>query len=97
MADFIGSTTGIIKAATDSEKQEFIIATEVGVLHKLQTLNPNKTFYFTKTTPVCTNMKKVTLEKILHVLKTGENEVSVPDYMHKAAGLTLERMLELSK
>lgn len=97
MADYIGSTSGIIKAAAQSEKTEFIIATEIGVLHKLQQQNPDKTFYFTDTAPVCENMKKITLEKILHVLKTGENQAFVAEDQTAAARQTLTRMLELAR
>ena len=73
-ADYIGSTSGIIKYAQDSNNKEFIICTECGVQYKLETTCPDKKFYFTETVPVCKNMKKVFLEKVLHVLKTGENE-----------------------
>ena len=56
-----------------------------------------KKFYFTETTPICRNMKKVTLEKVLHVLKTGENEVFVDDKLREESKKPLERMLELAK
>ena len=97
MADYIGSTSGIIKRATESEGKEFIIGTEVGVAYKLQEQNPDKKFYFPKTTPVCVDMKKITLDKIIHVLKTGENQASVAQEMTAPAAKTLERMLELAK
>lgn len=97
MADFIGSTTGIIQYASSQEQTEFIIATEVGVRYALETKNPEKTFYFPKTTPVCPDMKTITLDKIIHVLKTGENAVHVHDAVASAAGRPLERMLELAK
>ena len=77
LSDFVGSTSEIIAQAGKSDAKEFIICTESGVLYELQKRNPEKKFYFTETTPVCRNMKKVTLEKVLHVLKTGENEVFV--------------------
>ena len=51
----------------------------------------------TETVPVCKNMKKVFLEKVLHVLKTGENEVHVTDETRENAKRPLERMLELAK
>ena len=63
----------------------------------LQKRNPEKKFYFTETTPICRNMKKVTLEKVLHVLKTGENEVFVDDKLREESKKPLERMLELAK
>ena len=97
LADFIGSTTGIIKYASEHPQQEFIIGTENGVLYDLQKKNPGKTFYFPNTTPICPDMKTITLEKIVHVLKTGENSIGVPTEMRAPAGRTLELMLELSK
>lgn len=96
IADYTGSTSGIIDYATKSEKKEFIIGTEIGVEYKLMKNNPDKRFYFPETKPVCRNMKMVTLEKILHVLKTGENEVFVPEEKAAKASKTLERMLELA-
>ncbi len=96
MADYIGSTSGIIKYATESTNTEFIIGTEVGVSYELNRKNPQKTFYFPKTVPVCADMKRVTLDKILHVLKTGENSVHVSTDVASAAGYPLQRMLELA-
>ena len=97
LSDYIGSTAGIIKYAGESACREFIVCTEEGVAYKLQQNNPEKKFYFTKTVPVCPNMKKNTLEKIFHVLKTGENAVHVSDELRKESRKPLERMLELAK
>ncbi len=97
MSDYIGSTSGIIGYAAESDAKEFIICTEVGVKYKLEKDNPDKKFYFTETQPVCTDMKTVTLEKIAHVLKTGENEVFVDEEFARLAKKPLERMLELAK
>ena len=97
LADYIGSTTGIINYAGETDAQEMIICTESGVLYELEKRYPEKKFYFTETLPVCRNMKKVTLEKILHVLKTGENEVFVDDALREESKKPLERMLELAK
>ena len=96
-ADYIGSTSGIIKYAQERDNKELIICTECGVQYKLETTCPDKKFYFTETVPVCKNMKKVFLEKVLHVLKTGENEVNVTDETRENAKRPLERMLELAK
>ena len=75
------------------------ICTEEGVHYKLVQNNPDKHFYYPKTVPVCPNMKKNTLEKVLHVLKTGKNEVHVSDSLRENSKKTflLERMLELGK
>lgn len=97
MADFVGSTSGIIKYATENEGQEFIVATEVGVSYDLQKKNPGKTFYFPKTTPICPDMKTITLDKIIHVLETSENQANLSAEVAATAKLPLERMLELSK
>lgn len=97
LSDYIGSTSGIIDYAAKSDCGEFIICTENGVRHKLEQDNPGKKFYFTETEPVCQDMKTITLEKILHVLKTGDNEVHVSDARRENSRKPLERMLELAK
>ncbi|XCP85463.1 quinolinate synthase NadA [Roseburia hominis] len=97
LSDYIGSTSGIIKYATESDCMEFIICTEEGVAYKLGQNNPEKQFYFTETVPICPDMKKITLEKILHVLKTGENEVHVTEQLRENSRKPLERMLELAR
>lgn len=96
MADYIGSTSGIIDYAAGSEKKAFIIATEAGVLYKLQQKRPDGKFYFADTLPICEGMKKITLEGIIQVLRTGENAVEVEEGLAEPAGNTLKRMLELA-
>ena len=95
-ADYIGSTAGIINRAGETDDKEFIVCTECGVLYEMQKRYPDKKFYFTETEPVCQNMKKVTLEKVLHVLKTGDNEVQIDEELRVKAKKPLERMLELA-
>lgn len=97
ISDYIGSTSGIIRYATESEEKEYIICTEEGVSYKLCQNNPEKKFYFPKSVPTCPNMKKNSLEKILHVLETGENEVQITEELREASVKPLERMLELAK
>ncbi len=97
LADYIGSTTGIIKYASSSDKKEFIIGTEIGVRYELEKQNPDKKFYFTKTLPICHDMKKITLEKILHVLMKEDAIVHVSEDQADAAKKTLTRMLDLAK
>ena len=96
IADYIGSTTGILKQAAASNAKEFIIATEIGVRYELEKQNPKKTFYFPKTEPVCMDMKKITLDGILHVLRTGENGAAVAANIAEPSKATLNRMLELA-
>lgn len=96
-SDYIGSTSGIIKYVSESGGREFIVCTETGVRWKLEKDNPGKKFYFTKTEPVCPGMKRNTLEKVLQVLKTGENAVEVDTKLRELSKKPLERMLELAK
>lgn len=97
LSDYIGSTSGIISYVGKSDCKEFIICTENGVRYELEKQNPDKKFYFTKTEPVCRDMKQITLEKIAHVLETGENEVQVEETLREESQKVLERMLELAK
>lgn len=96
MSDYVGSTSGIIKYAGRSSAEEFIVCTENGVRYELEKRYPHKRFYFTQTEPVCRDMKLITLEKVLHVLKTGENEMNVTGNVREEAKKPLERMLELA-
>ena len=97
LADYIGSTSGIIDYATNSDAKEFIICTEMGVLHQLTLKNPDKKFYSVGIRLFCPNMKKVTLEKVRDVLINENNAVAVSDEVRKKAGIPLARMLELAK
>lgn len=97
LADYVGSTSGIIKYATESEEKEFIICTEEGVSYELAQKNPDKKFYFTDTLPICPDMKLVTLKKVLHVLKTGDNEVHMESELIEKTRQPLNKMLELAK
>ena len=97
LADYIGSTSGIISYATKSDCQEFIICTEVGVRYQLEKQNPEKHFYFTEKEPVCEDMKLITLEKILEVLEQEENTVQISDELRTHSGKPLEKMLELAR
>lgn len=96
LADYIGSTSGIIAYATANPAEEFIVCTEIGVDHELKKRNPGKKFYFPKTEPVCHDMKSITPEKILQVLKTGANKVSVDESLRESSKKPLEMMLELT-
>ena len=97
MADYIGSTSGIINYATNSEKTEFIIGTENGVFYELKKKNPGKKFYPLSEKGICQDMKTITLTKILNVLKNEENEVFVSDEVRQKAMRPLERMLALAE
>ena len=97
MSDYVGSTSGIIKYAGESSADEFIICTENGVIAELEKRYPDKKFYFIDPVPVCGDMKLITLEKILHVLKTGENEVTLDEGLREKSEKPLKEMLKLAK
>ena len=97
-ADYIGSTAGIISYAEQSDAQEFIILTVVGVLYELERrcTGTGKRFYFPATTPRCVNMDMISLEKVAACLETGAGAVlpSEDAARDAQAKLTLDRMLE---
>ena len=97
LSDYIGSTAGIIDYAHKSEEKEFIICTEHGVVFQLEKNDPDKSFYFVEPCPVCINMKKNTLDKVLAVLEKEDNTVEVAEDVRRKALIPLDRMLELAK
>lgn len=97
LADYVGSTKGIIEYATKSDKKEFIIGTENGVIWELQEKNPDKKFYVLPGGQTCASMKKITLEKVRDCLKTGSGQVEVNEELRERSKLPLNRMLETAK
>lgn len=95
LADYVGSTSGIIDFATSSPNQEFIIGTECGVFYELKQKNPTKTFYPVGTVQTCPQMKKLTLLKIIEVLEKQTNEVILDAHTQQSANAPLKRMMEL--
>lgn len=96
MADFVGSTAGIINYAKESDCQSFIIATEEGVMHRLTNDSPHKDFYLASPNLVCKNMKKSSLNDLLDVLENKNTEVHLDEQIRLDAYKALDRMLELS-
>ena len=97
LSDYIGSTADIISYALASTCEEFIICTEDGVEYKLRRDNPTKKFYFPQNRPCCADMKLNTLEKLLQVLTTEENEVTANDELRETSIVPLNAMLELAR
>lgn len=97
LADYIGSTSGIIDYAKNSSDTTFIIGTESGVSYALHQARKDAAFFFPRTEPVCADMKRITLDQIIDVLKNGSNEMKIDDgQAGMAAKETLTRMLELA-
>lgn len=97
LADYAGSTAGIIQAVKQSDAKEFIIGTEEGVLHELRKQNPEKTFYLLSENLVCEDMKKVTLEKLAQVLRDESNEVHLDEKTMEEAYKAMDTMLEMAQ
>ncbi|MGI6216972.1 MAG: quinolinate synthase NadA, partial [Coriobacteriales bacterium] len=94
------STKGIITQVASSDSKEFIIATVIGVQHQMEKLTEGsgKRFYFPKTTPICPDMQKITLEDVRDALLNSTGEVPPADSnCRENARRSLSRMLELSK
>ena len=87
------STEGMIKYASSSPSKKFIVATEIGILHRMKNQNPDKTFIPLKEDAICKYMKMITLEKVYHSLRKKVHVVSVPDRVRSKARLAIERML----
>lgn len=97
ISDYIGSTADIISYVSSSSADEFIIGTESGVLYQLRADNPDKKFYFGKSTPCCPDMKFNTPQKILDVLMTEKNKVELDEKVLESALVPLNKMLDLAK
>ncbi|MCC5908971.1 MAG: quinolinate synthase NadA [Clostridiaceae bacterium] len=94
-ADFVGSTSEIIKKAGKMENKSFVIGTEMGVLHQLRTNNPGKKFYLLSPALICFNMKKTTLKDIYNALLKEEKEIFVKEEIQRGALKSLQRMLQV--
>lgn len=95
LADYIGSTSGIINYAAKSEATEFIIATEEGVLYELTERCPHKKFHLASRHLLCPNMKKTTLAKVRDALANMEPRVVVPPEIRERSAAALTKMLAI--
>jgi quinolinate synthase len=101
IADYIGSTTGLLKYSQQSDATEFIVATETGILHQMQKASPNKTFIPAPPNNSCAcndcpHMKLNTLEKLYLCMEYETPEITMEEELRKAAQQPIDRMLEIS-
>ena len=96
LADYIGSTRGIIEFASNNPAKEYIIGTELGIFHPLKKNNPDKEFFAASKKMICKDMKLITLEKVLYSLKNLEPRITVPEDIRKKSLKALNRMIEIS-
>ncbi len=92
----IYSTKGMLDRAGESESEEFVVATETGILYRMEKENPGKKFHAANENSVCEFMKMITLENLRDALKFNQYEVKVPDHLAKKAVVPIERMLQIS-
>ena len=101
MADFIGSTTGLLKYTMNDPSTEFIVATEAGILHQMQKASPHKTFIPAPPNNHCAcndcpHMKRNTLEKLYLCMEHELPEIVLPDWVIAQGRTSIDRMLEVS-
>lgn len=96
LADFVGSTTGIIKHCKESDKKEFIVGTEDGTGYQLRLDSPDKEFHFATKFLVCPNMKVNNLKKLVKCLEDMKPQIYVPPQIADQARISLERMLQVT-
>ena len=102
LAEFIGSTSMLLKYTQDSEHKEYIVATETGIIHQMQKLSPDKIFHTAPTNGTCAcndcpHMKLNTLEKLYICLKHETPEITMSEDLRLKSLVPIRRMLELSK
>ncbi|MHB9094127.1 MAG: quinolinate synthase NadA [Eubacteriales bacterium] len=93
LADQIFSTSGMIKFARENEAAEYIIGTEMGILHQLYKECPGKKFYIASNKLICPNMKATTLQKVKWALEEMQPRVMVPEAIREKALGAVERMI----
>lgn len=101
VADFIGSTTALLKYTITSPEKEFIVATESGILHQMAKESPGKTFIPAPPNNQCAcndcpHMKLNTLEKLYLCLEYEKPEIIMPEEVRQKAFLPIKRMLDIS-
>jgi quinolinate synthase len=92
----IHSTSGMLNHAKESEADEFVVATETGILHRMRKENPDKEFYAANENSVCEFMKMINLENLYHSLRENQFEVKVPEELAEKARRPIERMLSVA-
>ena len=93
---FVLGTGGMVRRMQESKAEEFIIATETGMLHRLRKENPEAKLMAANEKAVCGYMKMITPAKLLRTMQTGEHEVTVPKDIADRARLPIERMISIA-
>ena len=102
LADFVGSTTGLLKYTRQSKADKFIVATETGILHQMRKESPDKTFLIVPTNETCScndcpYMKLNTMEKLYLALKNEQPEIVMDADVMEKAKKPIDKMLAISR
>ncbi len=100
-ADYIGSTSGLLRFTQEDDAPMYIVATEVGIIHQMQKASPDKTFIpappnNTCACNECPHMKRNTLEKLYTCMKYELPEITLPGWVIEQGRASIDRMLEIS-
>jgi len=90
------STSGMLNRAQESDADKFVVATETGIIYRMEKENPGKQFFAANEDSVCDYMKMITLENLRDALKYDQHEVKVPVELAQKALIPIERMLQVS-
>jgi len=102
LADFVGSTTAMLKFTQKDEAKKYIVATETGILHQMRKDSPDKEFLIVPTDETCScndcpYMKMNTMQKLYDCMENEVPEITLPDAVIEKARLPIERMLDISR
>ncbi len=97
LADEVLSTGGMCRFASESEQEEIIVGTEIGIIHRLRKENPRKRFIPASEQAVCPRMKLITLESVLWSLQEMAPQVKVPEEIRLKSKVAVDRMLEIGR
>jgi len=89
------STEGMVNFVKNSTDNEFVVATEIGVLHRMRKFRPDASYYPVSENMICEYMKKITIEKVLESLREEKYEITVPEEIRVKALVPIERMLAI--
>lgn len=92
---FIGSTTGMVKRVQSATAKQFIVATELGVMHQMRKVAPEKELIPVRNNSICGYMKYNTLERVATCLRTGAPEVKVSEELRIKAERSIRKMIEI--
>jgi len=95
VSDRVESTGGMLKYIKGSDKKNFIIGTEIGIMHRLKKENPGRQFIAAFDRAICPNMKLINMEKVLWSLEEEQTEIMVPADIARKAISAIDRMIEL--